>query len=189
MAAPTFNYCSVMGNEEDEYEIYLLGSSYISWRRLWPLTSLHLSTGSVSTSTLSECLEKWSRKVVFPQPMLPSTTTVKGLLQSFILTGLSLERDFTRLTNRPMLAPYMSGMRGEGLSVSSTSLDLLLTVALTEWAARQYVKLVVLGLVIGILPPKCVNCQNLRQYLKKIKYIRFNPVRTILAIEINFHSH
>ena len=30
MAAPTFNYCSVMGNEEDEYEIYLLGSSYIS---------------------------------------------------------------------------------------------------------------------------------------------------------------
>ena len=77
----------------------------MSWSRLCPLTSLHLSTGLVRTSTLSENLEKWSRNVVFPQPIFPSTTTVKGLV-SFILNGLSPPSDFTRVLKRPMLGLF-----------------------------------------------------------------------------------
>ena len=64
---------------------YLDGSSYISCNKLWPFAFLHLSTGSVNTSTVFSNLEKCSKNVVFPQPIFPSTHTVKGLLLSFIL--------------------------------------------------------------------------------------------------------
>ena len=146
------------------------------------MTSLHLSTGSVRTSTLSENLEKWSRNVVFPQPMFPSTTTVKGLV-SFILNGLSPPSDFTRVLKRPMLRLSNRRLNPGRVYYQLRTLDK----SDLEYQRSQQLSVIIppappaqlelpppvcnarvgrsLSESSQILPPKYINCRhNLRQF-------------------------
>ena len=69
--------------------IHLFGWLTMSLNRFCPPTFLHISTGS--WSTLTPCQESMiSRKVLFPEPTFPSTSTVKGReegLKDFLVTS------------------------------------------------------------------------------------------------------
>lgn len=57
---------------------FRFGSWYIFSSKLWPCKFRHLSTGSGYTWTRPSCFLKDCKNVVFPDPMLPSTTIVYG---------------------------------------------------------------------------------------------------------------